>query len=93
MSGYLGEFSLDKLNPQFRNMVASLQPNQVSQPLRTNNGVIVLMVCSRNTAEGGDPIAEAREMIRLQLLNERLSRMARQHEDKLRREAFIDIRL
>ena len=93
LSGYLGEFSLDKLNPQFRNMVASLQPNQVSQPLRTNNGVIVLMVCSRNTAEGGDPIAEAREMIRLQLLNERLSRMARQHEDKLRREAFIDIRL
>ncbi len=93
LSGYLGEFSLEKLNPQFRNMVASLQPNQVSQPLRTDNGVIVLMVCSRKTAEGGDPIAEARERIRLQLLNERLSRLARQHEDKLRREAFIDIRI
>ena len=93
LSGYLGEFSLDKLNPQFRSMVEALQPNQISQPLRTDNGVIVLMVCSRSTAEGGDPIAEAREKIRLQLLNERLSRMARQHEDKLRREAFIDIRL
>jgi len=84
---------LDKLNPQFRSMVEALQPNQISQPMRTDNGVIVLMVCSRSTAEGGDPIAEAREKIRLQLLNERLSRMARQHEDKLRREAFIDIRL
>ena len=53
LSGYLGEFSLDKLNPQFRSMVEALQPNQISQPMRTDSGVIVLMVCSRSTAEGG----------------------------------------
>lgn len=92
-SGFLGEFDLDKLNLQFKNMVQSLEVGGVSQPFRTADGVIVLMVCSRQSQGGVDPIAAARERIEREILNERLSRMASQHEEKLRRQAFIEIRL
>lgn len=92
-SGFLGEFDLDKLNPQFKSMVQSLEVGGVSQPFRTADGVIVLMVCSRQSQGGVDPVVAARERIEREILNERLSRMASQHEDKLRRQAFIEIRL
>lgn len=92
-SGYLGEFNLSEINTQMRSMVENLQVNDISQPLRTSNGVIVLMVCSRQIKGGTDPIAAAREKIEREILNRRLSRMADQHEEKLRRQAFIDIRL
>ncbi|MGJ3259429.1 MAG: peptidylprolyl isomerase [Rhodospirillales bacterium] len=92
-SGFLGEFKLDKLNPQFRNLVDSLNVNETSQPLRTEDGVIVLMVCSREVEGGRDPVAAAREKIEREILHRRLARMADQHQEKLRRQAFIDIRL
>ncbi len=92
-SGFLGEFDLDQLNPQFKSMVQSLEVGGVSQPFRTADGVIVLMVCSRQSEGGVDPVAAARERIERDILNERLSRMAAQHEEKLRRQAFIEIRL
>jgi len=92
-SGFLGEFDLDKLNPQFKNMIQSLEVGGASQPFRTADGVIVLMVCSRQSEGGVDPVAAERERIQRGILNERLSRMASQHEDKLRRQAFIGIRL
>ena len=93
ISGFLGEFEISQLSPQFQEIVRSLQANQVSQPMRTADGVIVLMVCSRETEQGEDPLEKARTEVRSRLLNERLGRLAKQHEDKLRREAFIEIRL
>lgn len=92
-SGPLGTFELSKLSPQLQSLVGPLQENQVSQPMRMGDAIVVLMVCSRETAEGSDPLEQAREDIRRRLLNERLGRLAKQHEDKLRREAFIEIRL
>ena len=74
-------------------MIQSLEVGGVSQPIRTADGVIVLMVCSRQSEGGVDPVAAERERIQREILNERLSRMASQHEDKLRRQAFIGIRL
>ena len=74
-------------------MVQSLQVGESSQPFRTADGVIVLMVCDRISQGQKDPLAEARSDIETRLLNQRLSRMASQHEEKLRRQAFIDIRL
>ena len=93
ISGFLGKFEISQLSPQFQEMVSPLQANQVSQPMRTADGVVVLMVCSRETDNGEDPLEKARSDIRTRLLNERLGRLAKQHEDKLRREAFIEIRL
>lgn len=93
ISGFLGSFEISQLSPQFQEMVAPLKENEISQPMRTADGVVVLMVCSRDTANGDDPIEKAKNEIRSRLLNERLGRLAKQHEDKLRREAFIEIRL
>jgi len=93
ISRFLGTFEISQLSPQFQEMVSPLQANQVSQPMRTADGVVVLMVCSRETDQGEDPLEKARAEIRSRLLNERLGRLAKQHEDKLRREAFIEIRL
>ncbi len=92
-SGFLGTFELDKLNPQFKSMVESLDVGGTSQPFRTADGIIILMVCSREVKGEADPLAAAREEIERRILNERLSRMANQHEEKLRRQAFIEIRL
>lgn len=92
-SGYLGEFKLDQLSQQFRDMVQTLNVNDVSQPLRTADGIVMLMVCSRKVEGGEDPVAVARQEIERRILNRRLGRMADQHEEKLRRQAFIDIRL
>ena len=93
ISGFLGNFEISQLSPQFQEMVSPLQENQISQPMRTADGVVVLMVCSRETDQGEDPVELARNEIRSRLINERLGRFAKQHEDKLRREAFIEIRL
>ncbi len=92
-SGFLGEFKLDKLNPQFKNLVDAMNVNETSQPLRTEDGVIVLMVCSREVEGGKDPVAAAREQIEREILHRRLARKADQHLEKLRRQAFIDIRI
>jgi peptidyl-prolyl cis-trans isomerase SurA len=92
-SGYLGKFQLDQLNPQLKSMVQSLKVNETSQPFRTADGVIVLMVCSLESQGEQDPVAAARTEIERRLLNRQMDRLATQHEDKLRREAFIDIRL
>ncbi len=92
LSGELGEFKTSQLSPTMRETVATLPINTPSNPVRTADGVIVLMVCAR-TGVVEDPLAEARSRIRTQLLNERLGRFALQHEQKLRREAFIDLRI
>lgn len=93
ISGFLGKFQISQLSPQFQQMVEPLQVNQISQPMRTADGVVVLMVCSRETEKGEDPLEKTRNEIRTRLLNERLGRLAKQHEEKLRRNAFIEIRL
>ena len=92
-SGFLGEFKLDKLNPQFKNLVDTLNVNEASQPLRTEDGVIILMVCSREVEGGQDPVTVARQRMEREILHRRLARKADQHQEKLRRQAFIDIRL
>lgn len=92
-SGFLGKFKLEQLNSDFKRLVGKLKENEISQPLRMGDGIIVLMVCSRESQGGADPIAVERQKIKGRLLNERLARKAKQHEDQLRRQAFIDVRL
>ena len=93
LSGLLGEFDSNSLSPAVRQIVEKLPVSTPSQPTRTADGVAVMMVCERKTESGTDPIAEARTRIRSRLLNERLSRAADQHISKLRRQAFVEIRL
>ncbi|MFQ5765334.1 MAG: peptidylprolyl isomerase [Rhodospirillales bacterium] len=94
MSGNLGDVKISSLAPQQRTLVRSLPPLKASQPLRTGDGIVVLMVCRRDQPESaGDSRVGQREKIADRLMNERLSMAARQHLRDLRRTSFVDIRL
>ncbi len=93
LSGNLGTFDVNTLNPQIKQLIANVPVGKTSQPMRTTNGVIVMMVCSRVSEQPQDPMQKAREEIRVRLLNEKLNRLAAQHEQKLRLQSFIDVRL
>jgi peptidyl-prolyl cis-trans isomerase SurA len=68
--GFVGESSLEKANPELRKMVMSLQPGQVSPPIRTQEGYQLLKVISKEPAgqrELTDP--RVQQSIRDQLMN------------------------
>ncbi len=69
-----------------RDAVAGLDIGQPSQPVRVDGGIVVLMVCDRENS-GID-----RELIRQNLVQERLNMLARRHLRDLRRSAHVDIR-
>jgi peptidyl-prolyl cis-trans isomerase SurA len=85
-----GEVRLESVNPpQFRQVLASLPFDRASQPLVTNEGITVLIVCSREQKN----LAEAnRQQVQVQLLNERVELLSRQLLANLRRQATIDLR-
>ena len=94
LSGNLGDIKTSALAPQQRDLVRGLPALKASRPLRTNDGVIVLMVCRRDEVENLElPAAGHRERIANKLINERMGLAARQHMRNLRRAAFVDIRL
>jgi len=93
LSGNLGTFDVNSLNPQMKQLIANVPVGKTSQPMRTTNGVIVMMVCARVSEQPQDPAQKARKEIRIRLLNEKLNRLATQHEQKLRLQSFIDVRL
>lgn len=94
LSGGLGTVEISKLPDELGTRVGSVGENETTEPIRTSDGVIVIMVCGR---EGGAPAGvrneERRDRVRSNLLNERLTVRARQHLRNLRRSAFIDVRI
>jgi peptidyl-prolyl cis-trans isomerase SurA len=76
-------------NPALRDIVASLPLGRTSQPLIAEDGVAVLMVCSRETKNLGVPTP--RELSQ-RILSERVELTGRQLMRELQRRATIDIR-
>lgn len=94
MSGNLGDIPTDALAPQQRDLIRALPVMTPSQPLRTDDGVIVLMVCRRDEVQGDTPTeAGIRERIAERLIEERLDLAGNQLLRDLRRNAFVDVRL
>jgi peptidyl-prolyl cis-trans isomerase SurA len=85
-----GEVRLDSVNPPaFRQMLSTLPFDRASQPVVANDGIAIIIVCSReekNLAQATD------EEVRAQLLNERVELLSRQMLANLRRHATIDLR-
>ncbi len=90
MSGSLGTVELADLPAPLRKAVEGLEPSRPSEPVRTDNGIIVLMVCGR---EEVGPGGSERERIEQMLVTQRVDAAARRYLRDLRRAAFIDIRL
>jgi peptidyl-prolyl cis-trans isomerase SurA len=89
VAGDLGEAEIKDLAPAFRQAVETLQPGQVSQPIRTNAGLHILAVCSKGGA-GGEQITA--EQIESRLFGQQLSMIARRYMRDLRNSATIETR-
>lgn len=94
LSGNLGDIKTSALAPQQRSMIRGLPPLKASRPVRTADGVIVLMVCRRDEPKTPELTEEdLKESIARRLTGERLSILARQYLRDIRRNAFVDVRL
>ena len=85
-----GPIRLEQVNPPpFRELLAGLAPGRASEPIIAPEGVIVLMVCGRETRN----LAEITpEQIRAQLVRDRAELLSRQVQRDLRRRAQIEMR-
>ena len=89
VAGDLGEAEIKDLAPAFRQAVETLQPGQISQPIRTNAGLHILAVCSKRGA-GGEQVTA--EQIESRLFGQQLSMIARRYMRDLRNSATIETR-
>ena len=83
-----GEIRLEGVNPPaFRELLTKLAINQPSQPLVANDGIAVLVVCSR---EQKNTAVLTKEDVRRRLVTERVELASRQLMRDLRRKATIE---
>ena len=85
-----GQIRLETVTPPpLRSLLAGLQPGKASQPILTPEGVIVMMVCSREQRN----LAELTpDQLKTQLLRDRVENLSRQLQRDLRRRATIEMR-
>jgi peptidyl-prolyl cis-trans isomerase SurA len=89
VAGDLGEAEVKDLAPAFRDAAQSLQPGQVSQPIRTSAGLHLVAVCGRR-ASGSEEITH--DQIENRLYGQQLSMIARRYMRDLRNSATIETR-
>lgn len=88
-AGDLGEAEVKDLSPAFRDAAERLQPNQVSDPIRTEIGLHLVAVCGRRDSSVELP---SREDIKSELENQKLSLIAKREMLNLRSAATIETR-
>lgn len=71
-------------------LVATLEINKASEPLLTQEGVIVMMVCEKKTLKKEEMTREDAELI---IAGRKHNLLARRELRDLRRHAFIDVRM
>lgn len=85
-----GELRLEGMNPPaFRQLLATLPLSKASQPLVANDGVAVVMVCTR---EQKSMATLTRQEVQRQIVNERVELLSRQMLRDMHRSANIDMR-
>ncbi len=90
LSGDLGTVELEQLDAPLQQAVRPLRPGERTLPFRTENDVVVLMVCERTD---GDIDPQLRERVRAALIDERMAVASRRLLRDLQRDAFVDVRL
>lgn len=88
-SGDIGTLKMTDLPQRFRTAIQNLNVGQPSDPVRTEEGVHVLMVCDRAAPEIRGP---NRDAIENAIGQARLSMMARRYIRDLRRDAVVEYR-
>lgn len=88
-SGDLGRVKVADMPAQFREAILATEVGEASEPVRTETGIRVFMVCDREQPEAPDP---DRRAIENSIGQARLSMLARRYLRDLRRDAVVDIR-
>jgi peptidyl-prolyl cis-trans isomerase D len=83
--GDLGWFGRGRMVPEFESQAFSLQPNEVSKPVKSAFGWHIIRLEARREA-GYQPLAEVESQIRTQLQRERAGERARQAAEAARAE-------
>ena len=89
--GDLGYFKKGELSPELEKTVFAMQPGEVSEPIQTRQGYILLKVLEHK-AEGPMSEKEADNEIQERLYYEKLQPEVRKYLTELREEAYIDIK-
>jgi peptidyl-prolyl cis-trans isomerase SurA len=87
---HLGDYQMKDLSPQIRELIEPLKTGEASQPLTLPDGVLVVMVCSRDEPKSTLP---NRNQIETMLENQRLGMLARRHLRDLRLSSIVDLRI
>lgn len=90
MSGSLGKLKTSALPAVVQNAIRDLEVGRPSGPVRTESGLVVLMVCDR---QGQNAEQDQRQQIERMITMQRLDAGAQRYLRDMRRAAFIDIRL
>ncbi len=87
----LGELAVGQLADRFRPAVATLAKGETSEPVRSEVGLHVFIVCDRKDAPNNSKLP-TREQIENRLYNQQLSMLARRYLRDLRRDSAIEMR-
>jgi peptidyl-prolyl cis-trans isomerase SurA len=89
LAGDLGEADAKDLAPAFRDAATTLPIGQVSEPIRSDQGLHLLVVCGKrsNTAQG-----LTHDQIENQLMGEQLEMIEKRQRRDLRSSASIEVR-
>ena len=91
-SGDLGWIRMRDLSPQLSQVLGALPIESISQPIRSENGFHLVMVCAIGGEDAQNDQAQ-REQIRRRLEQEQIQRLANRFLRDLRKTAFIDVRI
>jgi peptidyl-prolyl cis-trans isomerase SurA len=87
---HLGDYQMKDLSPQIRDAIEPLKVGDASQPIATSEGVLIVMVCSRDDPKTNLP---DRDQVEQTLMGERLTMLARRHLRDLRLSSIVDLRV
>jgi len=88
--GELGTFAQGRMVPEFDKMAFSLQPGQISPPVKTRYGYHIITVTERKEGER-KPFDQVKEQIRASLRNQRLQEQVENHFAELRNAADVKV--
>jgi len=88
--GELGLFGQGRMVPEFDKAAFSLQPGQISQPIKTRYGYHIIKVTERKEGER-KPFDQVKEQIRTTLRNQRLQEQVDGHFNELKKGADVKI--
>jgi len=93
ISGDLGTLTIRQMPPPVRDAVTALPVGGISEPVRSNDGFHIIVVCDRfEDASAPTPAGSDAERVRRRLMNDKLGRYSTSLMRKLRREAVIERR-